>query len=203
MRLRCARAVFRIAVIFVNFTYSLEYYINEIKTYGGRERLAITVRWDLKMLSIKEGNTFKVYKHGGRAVLVLRVKLPRIDAQTDEANRFNDFYWHLERGCIDSAEKLAERISNSEEQDNVYATFSVSFVPDYIGETLKITRIYELKRGTKVLSTKSVFDLFTNDFFFAKKRKNVIKQRKTPSRNAKNIIKDRAWDIVKTTSEDK
>lgn len=141
------------------------------------------------MLSIKEGNAFKVYKCNGRPVLVLRISMPRIDSQSESCMRFNSFYSRLESECINSAEKLAERISNSEERGSVYMSFSVSFVPDYVGEMLKITRIYELKRGTRCIASKSVTDMFTKDLFLAKTLKNVIKQRIIPSRNAKKYNK--------------
>ena len=148
------------------------------------------------MLSIKEDNAFKVYKCNGRPVLVLRISMPQIDLQSESCMRFNSFYYRVESECIDGAEKLAEQISNLEEKESVYISFSVSFAADYVGEMLKITRIYELKRGTRCISSKSVTDIFTKDLFFAKTFKNVIKQRIVPSRKGKNITKDKAKNEV-------
>ena len=138
------------------------------------------------MLDIREEKTFKVYKKGGVVSLVLRTSFPRLLGDGEGAERFNGLYQRLESECIASAAELAERMS-VEGRGGVYLSLCVRYRAEEIKNATKINRIYELKRGREILLTKSVFDVFTNEFCFVKKYKNVKKQRNIPSRNAENI----------------
>ena len=139
------------------------------------------------MKEIKENKTFKVYKYGGKPILVLNLSFPMLYGEEEKHARFNLFYKRLEDECIAAAEELANTFDGRENQSGLYLLLDVSYIAEESEKNIKITRKYELRRGRKTLSSNTVTDFFTSDLFFAKSPKNIKKQRFIPSRNAKNI----------------
>ena len=136
------------------------------------------------MYTVSASNTFKIYKHNGRPSIVVRASFPRINGEGDEATRFNSFYARLESECADSVARLTEHAEWCADNGGGYSLIEVSFNAECNENGIKITRKYETKRNSKVVTSTVLCDSFSSDLFLRKikkhykTKKNSVTERK-------------------------
>ena len=140
------------------------------------------------MYSVREDSIFKIYKRSNRPIILLKGSFPRVDPGGDKEERFNGFYRRLRAECENALETLSQDI-DPEMLMGSYLSLTVSFESKCEKDLFIICRKYEAKMGGNLLVSKTAEDVFSEDLYFGKNRKNIIKQRKIPSRNVKNITK--------------